>query len=163
MNKPKRLLVAGLVLAASVATLYPPIYQSVAFAEEKHTAVNSFANNYIKERVAAFKQNGKDIQSIFKTHMPQQNYSEIARLAQNMATWADQIPTHFPAGSQSKGARPAIWETPQDFRKLAMAHGRAARALVTAAHGTDSVAVQQAARRLGGTCKACHETYRNKK
>ncbi|MGB7242308.1 MAG: cytochrome c [Sulfitobacter sp.] len=59
-------------------------------------------------------------------------------------------------------AKADIWTNAAGFTEKATALETAADAMVTAA-GTDLAALQAAMGGVGGTCKACHETYRGPK
>jgi cytochrome c556 len=60
------------------------------------------------------------------------------------------------------GADKALWDDFSDFKNKAKANASAARALNAAARGGDKAAVGKAAKRVGGTCKSCHDSYRIK-
>ena len=71
----------------------------------------------------------------------------------------------FPRGTGPElgktGARPQIWQTPQDFiAKLHNFQG-AAQAFNAAAKSGDMNAIKARYSDLGGTCKACHDKYRS--
>lgn len=68
----------------------------------------------------------------------------------------------FPATAKEGGdstAAPAIWEKPDDFKKLAMALNADAAATATAA-GQSEDAFKAAAGKMFGNCKSCHEVFR---
>ena len=116
-----------------------------------------------KERIARFKASGGDIQAIFKKHLGAGDYAAIEAAATRLADWADEMPSYFPAGSDSEGAKPEIWEDFDDFKAKAAANAAAARQLQKMASGQNKADTVSAAKALGGTCKACHRVYRNKK
>ncbi len=117
----------------------------------------------VEKRIKRFKQSGADIQAIFKKHIAAGDYVAIEKAATRIADWADVMPNYFPAGSSSKGARAEIWDNFSDFEAKAQANAKAARAVVMAAQVADKKNVVAAARKMGGTCKSCHDSYRNKK
>jgi cytochrome c556 len=122
----------------------------------------SFESPIVEQRVKRFKQSGGDIQAVFKKHLPAGNYMAIEAAAGRMAEWADDMPAAFPSGSPSIGANNDIWENFSDFEARAEAMASAARALQLAAGSGKKRQVAGAAKRLGGTCKSCHESYRIK-
>lgn len=71
----------------------------------------------------------------------------------------------FPAGS---GARPGvktaakaeIWSDPVGFRAKQDAFARQADVFLHAAAGKDVAAMRSEARKLGATCKGCHDSFR---
>ena len=85
------------------------------------------------------------------------NAARIVQLSQQASGW-------FPAGTGpdvgKTRAKPDIWQNPQDFAVKLRNFQTAARAFNTAASGSDAGAINAAFGQLGGTCKACHDTYR---
>ena len=86
-----------------------------------------------------------------------QSTARIADLAQKSLRW-------FPPGTGpdvgKTGAKPAIWENPQDFAAKGNDFHRAAQALNAAAAGNDIAAIKARFGDLGKSCKACHDKYR---
>jgi cytochrome c556 len=82
----------------------------------------------------------------------------IARHSLEAARW-------FPAGTGPEvgktGAKPEIWQKPQDFAAKLHNFQVAARAFNAAARAGEINAVKARYADLGGTCKACHDSYRN--
>ncbi|MCC6920610.1 MAG: cytochrome c [Alphaproteobacteria bacterium] len=79
------------------------------------------------------------------------------------------ILTWFPEGSGPGGAgiekthaKADIWANWADFTAKAKAFDDASAELTSIAGGPDSAAIQAAAMKVGGTCKACHDLYREK-
>ena len=70
----------------------------------------------------------------------------------------------FPEGSDfgETRAKASIWENMDDFNKKRGDAENAAGALVAAVAGGDKGATIEAFKALGGTCKACHQDYREK-
>jgi len=81
----------------------------------------------------------------------------IARHSAEAAHW-------FPAGTGpdvgKTGAKPEIWQKPQDFAAKLRDFQIAAQALNAAARAGDLNAIKARYGALGGTCKACHDNYR---
>ena len=96
-------------------------------------------------------QSGPDLPTI------RSNAARIVQLSQQASAW-------FPAGTGpdvgKTRARPEIWRNSQDFAAKLRNFQAAARAFNTAASGSDAGAINAAFGQLGGTCKACHDTYR---
>lgn len=122
----------------------------------------TYESPIVEQRVKRFKQSGADIQAIFKKHMGAGNFTAIEKAAELMAAWGEEMPDAFPAGSNSVGADPAIWENFSDFESKADAFAKAATELKAAAASGNAGAVKNAARAVGGTCKSCHQSYRIK-
>ena len=155
-----RFLIAG--LAMLVAT-------SVAAHDEtsthSHDSIAPAADaSIVDKRVHRFKQSGAAIQSVFKEHLGNDDFAAIAEAGTLIADWADVMPDYFPAGSISPGARDDIWDDFEDFKSKAADNAKAARALQKLAlAGSDKAAIAASAKKMGGTCKACHQSYRIKK
>jgi cytochrome c556 len=71
----------------------------------------------------------------------------------------------FPAGSGPRpgiktAAKPEIWSRAKEFRAAQDAFARQAAVFQKAVAGGDAGAVRFEARKLGGTCKSCHDTFR---
>ena len=122
----------------------------------------TYESPMVEKRVKRFKQSGADIQAVFKKHLPAGDYAAIEAAALRMAAWGDEMPDAFPAGSRSVGADDALWDNFPDFKAKSEAMAEASRALKAAAGSGDKVSVAAAAKRVGGTCKSCHDSYRIK-
>ena len=155
-----RFLIAGLAML---------VVTSVAAHDEtsthSHDSVAPAADaSIVDKRVHRFKQSGAAIQSVFKEHLGADDFPAIAKAATLIADWADVMPDYFPIGSTSPGARDEIWADFDDFKSKAADNAKAARDLQQLAlAGTDKGLIVAAAKKLGGTCKACHQSYRIKK
>src|SRR5437868_13051958 len=83
--------------------------------------------------------------------------AQIADLSKKASQW-------FPAGTGpdigKTGAKPEIWQNPQDFAAKLSAFQRAAQVFNAAAAGGDMTAAKARYADLGGACKACHDKYR---
>jgi cytochrome c556 len=71
----------------------------------------------------------------------------------------------FPAGSGPRpgvktAARPEIWSNPKGFRAAQDAFYTQADVYLKAAAGGDISAIKTEARKLGATCKGCHDNFR---
>jgi cytochrome c556 len=117
----------------------------------------------VEQRVNRFKSSGSDIQAIFKKHLGADDFVAIDAAASRIGDWADVMPRYFPIGSSSDGAKPEIWLDFDDFTAKAATHAQAARKLSVAAKSGDKAQIVAAAKAMGGTCKSCHQSYRNKK
>ncbi|HWU03598.1 MAG TPA: cytochrome c [Novosphingobium sp.] len=87
--------------------------------------------------------------------------------AHAIALEAPKLPGWFPAGTGPQAgikthALPAIWSQPADFRKAADNFAAQSKALDAAAATGDLAKIKPAAGQLGGACKQCHDTFREK-
>lgn len=83
----------------------------------------------------------------------------IARLAPQALAW-------FPPGTGpdvgKTEAKGEIWQKPEDFAAKMKSFQEAAKRFDAAAQGNDLAALRAAHGELGKSCKACHDTYREK-
>jgi len=84
--------------------------------------------------------------------------AQIANLSRQASGW-------FPAGTGPNvgktGAKPDIWQNPQDFSAKLHNFQLAAQAFNAAAASGDTNAIRAKFADLGGACKACHDKYRS--
>lgn len=88
----------------------------------------------------------------------------LAMIGKAGSGFVAQFDTLFPAGSAAGDttASPAIWEKPDEFKKNAQSLADDANAAVEATK-TDEAAFKEAAGKMFGNCKTCHEAFRVKK
>jgi cytochrome c556 len=83
--------------------------------------------------------------------------AQIADLSRKASGW-------FPAGTGpdlgKTGAKPEIWQTPDDFTAKLHNFQGAAKAFNMAAMSGDAAATKAKFGELGQACKACHDKYR---
>jgi cytochrome c556 len=83
--------------------------------------------------------------------------AQIADLSRKASGW-------FPAGTGpdvgKTGAKPEIWQNPEDFAAKLHNFQVAAKAFNTAGMSGDVGAIKARFGELGSTCKACHDKYR---
>ena len=93
------------------------------------------------------------------------NIGAIRASAGTMASLAARSGKWFPKGTGPEvgktGAKPEIWQKPADFAAKVRDFQVASRTLQQAAARGDLAAVKTGYGKLGGTCKACHDPYRN--
>ena len=122
----------------------------------------------IKDRQDFYKDIGKSMKGLgeeLKSSSP--NAAELKKFAAAIDASAPRIPALFPAGTGPEagvktGAKAEIWQKPDEFKKDAADMAAAAHALNMAAQTDDAGAVKDAIGKLGETCKACHQTSREK-
>ncbi len=91
--------------------------------------------------------------------------STIQRHAAQIAEFAPQVPSLFPAGTGPETghrtrAKAEIWSDNQTFRQRAAAFETAATRFNQAAQSGDIAAVRAALPALGDSCKNCHDRFR---
>jgi cytochrome c556 len=82
--------------------------------------------------------------------------------ARALSRWASAIPGMFPAGSSAANsdALPTIWSDRAGFEAKAADYAAAAAKLADLAKAGDKPGFAAQFAVVGGTCKACHDTYR---
>ncbi len=92
--------------------------------------------------------------------------ADLQKYAAILDAQAPKLPGYFPAGTGldsgvKTGAKPEIWAHPVEFSKDAAALAAAAHKVNLATQDDDQAAIKAAVADLGGTCKACHQTFRS--
>ena len=77
---------------------------------------------------------------------------------------AKDIETMFPEGTMvaKTHALESIWENWDDFAEKAAEAEEAAKAFKVAVDGGDQAAIGKAAKALGGSCRSCHDDYKER-
>ena len=140
------------VLAVAVAT---PLIAAATPADAVRTRVSG-----LRELGAAFKSVNDALRSPTpQTMLIQISARQISGAARAQYNW-------FPAGSGPQAglktaAKPAIWGQSARFKQAQDAFATQATAFQRAAQGGNMDLVRAEARKLGQTCKGCHDTFRN--
>lgn len=95
----------------------------------------------------------------------QPDFAAVRKAAADMVTMSNELESWFPAGSsKADGLRThalqAVWDKPEEFKQAAAKFRQEASAFGTVAQGTDKAALGQAMKALGGSCKGCHDKFR---
>lgn len=120
----------------------------------------------VRTRVAAYKALGAAFKAVNDAaRSGQVQTPRVRQAAARIGQAARQQYSLFPAGSGPRAgiktdAKPAIWSRGREFRAAQDAFARQAAALQRAVTGGDAGAIRIEARKLGGTCKSCHDTFR---
>lgn len=95
------------------------------------------------------------------------DYDHMQSQASAMAETLSTIGDIFPAGSSSDAgeteALAVIWEDAEGFAEAVADSQAAANSFAEAAGGDDPAAIGKAFGALAGTCKGCHDNYRQAK
>ena len=120
-------------------------------------------------RVTHYKQIGKANKAIRdELGQSQPNLANVQANARVIEALAKQIPSWFPRGSgQQEGVKtealPVIWQQAPIFKQRAGGLADAAHRTAAAAASGNLDATKAAAGNIGAACKACHDTFREKK
>ena len=92
----------------------------------------------------------------------------VAANAKTMSTLVNALPTWFPRGSGVEArpmseAKPTIWTDAAGFTAAATASRTEVAKLNASAAAGDLDAVKAQVRPVGGTCKGCHDKFRQEK
>lgn len=120
----------------------------------------------VKARQASYKEIGgafKTINDEVKTGAP--DMATVRPLARDLAARAARTLAYFPRGSGPESglktrAKAQIWAEQAKFASIQRQMIAAAKALDAAAAAGDLAKMRAARDTLGGTCKSCHDRYR---
>jgi len=91
--------------------------------------------------------------------------TKVADEAKAMARWARNLPTLFPAGTETMHnthALPTVWSDHAGFIKAANDLADAADKLSALAKAGDAAGMADQVKMVGAACGACHRTYRQR-
>ena len=116
----------------------------------------------IAERKANFKANAAAIKAI-NAALGGGDFDTVIMQASTIADWARVMPDYFPENSDSGNtkARADIWMDFDGFKSRASANEQAALTLISTAKAGDVSATIGALKALGGTCKSCHDNFKD--
>jgi cytochrome c556 len=131
---------------------------------EEAAPVSEFAE-LLHERHENFETIGKNFKAIMDEMKAGTPASEKAVAAINTVySVGDGIDTWFPEGSGPEAgkteAKAIIWAQPEDFDEKITAFKAAVAGLKAAGDAGDGELISASFKTVGGTCKACHDTYR---
>ncbi|NHN36139.1 cytochrome c [Pseudomaricurvus alcaniphilus] len=119
----------------------------------------------IKHRHGVMEAIGGHFSSIFATlGGPQEMHSNFQFHADSIARLAKISVGVFPAGSGEgkTDAKAAIWEKPEDFQEAMDLFLERSETLAAVAKTGDPQQIAGAAKKLGGSCKGCHDDFKKK-
>jgi cytochrome c556 len=143
---------ASLTLLAAAGALAAPLSKQAALKimHERHEGMEAVgkANKVLRREITA----------------DAPNRAALRKAAGTMASLAGKSSKWFPQGTGPEmgktGAKPEIWQKPEDFNAKVRDFQAASKALHQAAAKGDFGAVKASYASLGKTCKACHDPYR---
>ena len=120
----------------------------------------------VRARVAHFRDLGDALKTVndalrrneIKPEAMQNAARKIVAAAHDQYTWFP--PDSHPQPGLKTSARPEIWSKPAEFRIAQDGLAHQADAFLRAANSGDPAAIRAEGRKLGGACKACHESFR---
>ena len=123
---------------------------------------NEGAQGVVKERMDKFKISKKMMQTIHKS-IQSEDFGTIEKSATTLYNWSKEMIKYFPEGSDiaPSEASADIWFNPEGFKKAVNNFELASLKLINNSKEKDFYNTVDAFRSLAGTCKGCHQKFRN--
>jgi cytochrome c556 len=92
-----------------------------------------------------------------------QNFMIIEKSADELLVWSKEMSKYFPEGSNNPPSEASsdIWNDPEGFKKAINNFQLASLELITQSQTNNMVQTISSFRSLAGTCKGCHEKFKN--
>ena len=128
----------------------------------KPLLANKVATGVIKERMDKFKMSKKMMQTIHKS-IQNEDYETIEKSATTLNNWSKEMLKFFPEGSDGAPSEASndIWLDPEGFKKAVNNFELASLKLINDTKEKDFDNTVDSFRSLAGTCKGCHQKFRN--
>ena len=149
MKIKKMLVYIGFFLISSIVSITPLL------AHEGATGI-------IKERMDKFKMSKKMMQTIHKS-IQNEDFETIEKSATTLHNWSKEMIKYFPEGSDGAPSEASadIWLDPEGFKKAVNNFDLASLKLINISKEKDFDKTVDSFRSLAGTCKGCHQKFRN--
>ena len=123
---------------------------------------NEDAKGVIKERMDNFKMSKKMMQTIHKS-IQNEDFVTIEKSATTLHNWSKEMIKYFPEGSDGAPSEASanIWLDPDGFKKAINNFELASLKLINNSKEKDFDNIVDSFRSLAGTCKGCHQKFRN--
>ena len=120
------------------------------------------AKGIIKERMDKFKES-KQLMKNINVGLQNDNFKVIEESAQMLLLWSKEMPKFFPKGSDISPSEASsdIWLNPEGFNEAIKNFELASLDLINQSNTNDRDKTINAFRNLAGTCKGCHQKFRN--
>ena len=151
-----------LVLGGAFGLTPSPMTENHFLNFTPHQAhAHSGATGIVKDRMDRFKASQDALKAIAAV-LKSGDFAAIEAPAQSIAQWGDEMVGYFPEGSNPSPseARDEIWQEMKQFSAMAAANAAAARRLLDLAKTDDPKAIKSGLNDLVGSCKACHQKFR---
>ena len=121
---------------------------------------NEGAQGVVKERMDKFKISKKMMQTIHKS-IQSEDFETIEKSATTLYNWSKEMIKYFPEGSDRAPSEASadIWLDPEGFKKAVNNFELASLKLINNSKDFDNTV--DSFRSLAGTCKGCHQKFRN--
>ncbi len=123
---------------------------------------NQDAKGVVKERMDNFKMSKKMMQTIHKS-IQNEDFVTIEKSATTLHNWSKEMIKYFPEGSDGAPSEASanIWLDPDGFKKAVNNFELASLKLINNSKEKDFDKTVDSFRSLAGTCKGCHQKFRN--
>ena len=123
---------------------------------------NEGAQGVVKERMDKFKISKKMMQTIHKS-IQNEDFETIEKSATTLYNWSKEMIKYFPEGSDGAPSEASanIWLDPDGFKKAVNNFELASLKLINNSKEKDFDKTVDSFRSLAGTCKGCHQKFRN--
>jgi cytochrome c556 len=123
---------------------------------------NEDAKGVVKERMDNFKMSKKMMQTIHKS-IQNEDFVTIEKSATTLHNWSKGMIKYFPEGSDGAPSEASadIWLDPDGFKKAVNNFELASLKLINNSKEKDFDKTVDSFRSLAGTCKGCHQKFRN--
>ena len=123
---------------------------------------NEGAQGVVKERMDKFKMSKKMMQTIHKS-IQNEDFGTIEKSATTLYNWSKEMIKYFPEGSDGAPSEASadIWLDPEGFKKAVNNFELASLKLINNSKEKDFDKTVDSFRSLAGTCKGCHQKFRN--
>ena len=120
------------------------------------------AKGIVKERMDKFKMSKKMMQTIHKS-IQNEDFGTIEKSATTLNNWSKEMIKYFPEGSDGAPSEAStdIWLDPEGFKKAVNNFELASLKLINNSKEKDFDKTVDSFRNLAGTCKGCHQKFRN--
>ena len=123
---------------------------------------NEGAQGVVKERMDKFKISKKMMQTIHKS-IQSEDFETIEKSATTLYNWSKEMIKYFPEGSDGAPSEASadIWLDPEGFKKAVNNFELASLKLINNSKEKNFDNTVDSFRNLAGTCKGCHQKFRN--
>ncbi len=120
------------------------------------------AEGIVKKRMDKFKMSKKMMQTIHKS-IQNEDFEKIEKSSTILYNWSKEMINFFPEGSDGAPSEAStdIWLDPEGFKKAVNNFELASLNLINNSKEKDFDNTVDSFRSLAGTCKGCHQKFRN--
>ena len=120
------------------------------------------AKGIVKERMDKFKMSKKIMKTIHKS-IQNEDFRTIEKSVTTLHNWSKEMIKYFPEGSDEAPSEASadIWLDPQGFKKAVNNFELASLKLINNSKEKNFDETVDSFRSLAGTCKGCHQKFRN--